>query len=368
LIRSTQKTSPGGDDAAGALMLPRARPRIHDDAREAEHGRSASRPAARLNPACADSSGTGSWSRTDGSPTNRGRRRDLIESQAKYRLLVENTADLIVKTDPEGRLTFVSPSYCRVFGKTESALIGCQHLSPVHGDDRTAAMAAIAKLNSPPHTAYVEQRALTKDGWRWLAWSDTAVIDGQGRIREVIGVGRDITERKDLEARLLQSQKLQAVGQLAGGIAHDFNNILHSMLGSLAMIRDDLPSGSASPPFLEHIQASADRAASLTRQLLAFGRRQTIDRRPWPPHILADPTHVEQVLLNLCVNARDAIDGIGLGLATVFGIVSQHDGTIECDSVPGRGTVFTIRLPATTATVVPVDAQPAAPATCHCCS
>ncbi len=386
------------------------------------------------------------------------RRRDLIASQAKYKLLVENAADLIVKVDPEGRFTFVSPSYCRMFGKTETELIGRQFMPLVHEDDRSATAAAMAKLASPPYTTYLEQRARTKDGWRWLAWSDTAVVDSQGRIREVIGVGRDVTKRKDLEAQLLQSQKLQAVGQLAGGIAHDFNNLLHSMLGSLAMIRDDLPPGSASRPFLDHIQTSADRAAALTRQLLAFGRRQAIDRRPLdldqvvsgmldllqrsigerirlvftpgpgPHHVLADPTHIEQVLLNLCVNARDAIagsgtitiatsrraatdsgtwtasatpamdrvvltvtddgcgmddetrlrifepffttkaagKGTGLGLATVFGIVSQHDGTIVCENASGRGTVFTIQLPATTLSLTPPDAQPApqaAPAT-----
>jgi PAS domain S-box-containing protein len=369
------------------------------------------------------------------------RRRDLLESQAKYRLLVENAADLIVKIDPEGRFTFVSPSYCRITGRTERELLGTPFLPEVHEDFRARTVAALAKLADPPHTIHVEMRAMTRDGWRWVAWSGTAVLDGQGRIRETIGVGRDVTERKDLEAQLLQSQKLQAVGQLAGGIAHDFNNILHSMLGSLDVLRDDLPPGSPARPFLEHIQASADRGAALTRQLLAFGRRQTIDRRPLdlnlvvtgmldllqrsigerirltftpgpgPHHVLADPTHIEQVLLNLCVNARDAIAGngaitiatavrstvdgapgaesaavrrvvltvaddgcgmtdevrarifepffttkapgmgTGLGLATVFGIVSQHDGTIECDSAPGRGTVFTILLPATEAPV-----------------
>jgi PAS domain S-box-containing protein len=381
------------------------------------------------------------------------RRRDLIESQAKYRLLVENAADLIVKVDPEGCFTFVSPSYCRMFGRSETELLGQPFIPLVHEDDREITLAAMAKLSAPPHTIDVEQRALTKDGWRWLAWSDTAVVDGQGRIREIIGVGRDVTKRKDLETQLLQSQKLQAVGQLAGGIAHDFNNLLHSMLGSLAILREELPPGSAARPFLEHIQTSADRAAALTRQLLAFGRRQAIDRRPLdldlvvtgmldllqrsigerikltftpgpgPHHVLADPTHIEQVLLNLCVNARDAIagdgtitiatsrrsaadagaaspppaadrviltvtddgsgmdettrarafepffttkaagKGTGLGLATVFGIVAQHDGTVHCDSTPGRGTVFTIVLPATALPVPASDEQPGSPAT-----
>jgi PAS domain S-box-containing protein len=377
------------------------------------------------------------------------RRRDLLESQAQYRLLVENAADLIVKIDPQGRFTFVSPSYCRITGRSEQELLGSPFLPEVHEDHRARTLAALATLVDPPHTTHVEMRAMTRDGWRWVAWSGTAVLDGQGRIRETIGVGEDITQRKDLEAQLLQSQKLQAVGQLAGGIAHDFNNILHSMLGSLDMLRDDLPPGSAARPFLEHIQASADRGAALTRQLLAFGRRQTIDRRPLdldlvvtgmldllqrsigerirliftpgpgPHHVLADPIHIEQVLLNLCVNARDAIAGngaitigtsrsstddggggagsaavsrvvltvsddgcgmtdevrsrifepffttkaagrgTGLGLATVFGIVAQHDGAIECDSAPGRGTTFTILLPATAEPVAADGGDPA---------
>ncbi|WP_296805817.1 diguanylate cyclase [Thiocapsa sp.] len=119
-----------------------------------------------------------------------------------YRLLIENQTDLVVKVDPEGRFLFVSPSYCRTFGRTKAELIGRTFMPSVHEDDRAATAAAMAKLLKPPHTCTIEQRALTVDGWRWFAWSDTAVLDPDGRVSAIIGVGRDVTERKETEAEL----------------------------------------------------------------------------------------------------------------------------------------------------------------------
>ena len=126
----------------------------------------------------------------------------LRDSEAKYRLLIENQTDLIVKVDLEGRLLFVSPSYCAKFGQSESELFGKKFMPHVHEDDRAKTAKAMEALNSPPHTAYVEQRAMTKDGWRWLAWSDTAVLDKNGAVSEIIGVGRDVTDRKQAEEAL----------------------------------------------------------------------------------------------------------------------------------------------------------------------
>jgi len=366
------------------------------------------------------------------------RRLALMQSRADYGLLVETVADLIVKIDPEGRFLFVSPSYCRLFGKTEAELLGRRFMPLVHEDDREPTTRAMEALAVPPHTAYLEQRAQTRHGWRWLSWSDTAVLDDEGGIREIIGVGRDITDRKNLEEQLRQSQKMEAVGQLAGGVAHDFNNILQGVLGAVALAREEIPTGLSAHAYLDQIQTGAERAAALTRQLLAFGRRQllrretvalddvvtgmlellrrtlgegiTLDYEP-AGHVGpvdADPTQLEQVLLNLCVNARDAsagsgrilislretvVDervhgerpevapgryavlvvrddghgmsravqerifepffttkpagqGTGLGLSTVFGIVSQHGGFIEVDSdTAGGGTEFRIHLP-----------------------
>jgi len=368
---------------------------------------------------------------------------ELAESQARYRLLVEHAADLIVKVDPRGRFLYVSPSYCRTFGRSENELLGREYMPLVHEEDRDSTAAAVAQLWHPPHTCYLEQRALTKDGWRWLSWSDTAVLDGAGNVDYIIGVGRDISHRKGLEEQLLQSQKMQAVGQLAGGVAHDFNNILQVMLGNLHFALTDLPEGHPVREDLEQVEFSAERASQLTRQLLAFSRQQVLQ-----PEILdlnqlienllkmlgrligeamqlefrpaetlspvrADPGQLEQVLLNLCVNARDAtgakgkitittenryldeawcklnppstpgqyvalavaddgagIDaetitrifdpffttkglgqGTGLGLATVYGVVRQHDGFVDVQSTAGAGATFTVLLPSSEATV-----------------
>lgn len=124
------------------------------------------------------------------------------EAEEKYRLLVENQTDLVVKVDNEGRFLFVSPSYCKKFGKTEEELLGNQFMPLVHDEDRDSTAKAMESLYVPPFTAYLEQRAMTKDGWRWLGWMDTAVLDDQNNVIEIIGVGRDITEKKKIETEL----------------------------------------------------------------------------------------------------------------------------------------------------------------------
>ena len=132
----------------------------------------------------------------------------LSASESKYRLLVEQQTDMVVKVDTAGRFLYVSPSYCKVFGKREEELLGKAFLPLVHDDDRAATEEAMRNLFSPPHTAYLEQRALTSDGWRWLAWKDTAVLGPDGRVEEIIGVGSDINERKLAEQALAQEQTL----------------------------------------------------------------------------------------------------------------------------------------------------------------
>ncbi|SDW09484.1 sensor domain-containing protein [Thiocapsa roseopersicina] len=124
-----------------------------------------------------------------------------------YRLLIENQTDLVVKVDPDGRFLFVSPSYCRAFGRTKDELLGRPFMPLVHEDDRAETAAAVAKLYRPPHHSYVEQRALTVRGWRWFGWSDTAVLDDEGRVTAIIGVGRDVTERKAAETALAEATR-----------------------------------------------------------------------------------------------------------------------------------------------------------------
>ncbi len=132
--------------------------------------------------------------------------KELKESEEKYRLLVENQSDMVVKVDTSGRFLFVSPTYCRTFGKTEDELLGRQFMPLVHEDDRALTAKAMEALYTPPHTAYIEQQAMTKDGWRWLAWVDTAVLDEDGKVMEIIGVGRDITKRKRVEDAVRQNE------------------------------------------------------------------------------------------------------------------------------------------------------------------
>jgi PAS domain S-box-containing protein len=126
-------------------------------------------------------------------------RESLVASEMRYRALVECQSDLIVKIDPQGRFLYVSPSYCKIFGKTEASLLGNTFMPLVHEDDVAATEAAIQGVFEPPYHAYMEQRALSKHGWRWFSWQDTAILDDGGEVMEIIGVGRDITERKDAE-------------------------------------------------------------------------------------------------------------------------------------------------------------------------
>ena len=124
----------------------------------------------------------------------------LKESETKYRLLVENQNDLVVKINPDGLFTFVSTSYCKLFGKTEEELLGNSFVPLVHEDDREATKQAMQALYKEPFTCYLEQRAMTSKGWRWIAWSDNALLNSNGEIESIIGVGRDITKRKIAEA------------------------------------------------------------------------------------------------------------------------------------------------------------------------
>jgi two-component system cell cycle sensor histidine kinase/response regulator CckA len=269
----------------------------------------------------------------------------------------------------------------------------------------------------------LEEAQTRPDGVRaTLLTSKVPLRDAAGEIIGVLGVYQDITDRKRLEEQLRQSQKMEAVGQLAGGVAHDFNNLLTVILGNAELLRYLPPGSPDAGPLTDDIHTAADRAATLTRQLLTFSRRHpsrpevvdfnevvaalggllgrllsariTVQTRlsPVPVRVLADRGHLEQVVMNLAVNARDAMPdggtltivtewcdgfarlsvsdtgvgmteevkarifepffttkapdrGTGLGLAVVHGVVEQAGGRIEVESAPGRGTTFRIDLP-----------------------
>ncbi|MFW5752425.1 MAG: PAS domain-containing hybrid sensor histidine kinase/response regulator [Planctomycetota bacterium] len=141
---------------------------------------------------------------------NRHNAAALRRSEADYRLLVHHQSDLVVKVDTAGRILFASDSYCRVFGRTRRELIGHPYMPLVHADDREATAAAVASLAHPPYTVTIEQRALTVNGWRWFAWVDTAIRDQTGAISAIIGVGRDITDRKQAEEQRQRAERGRA--------------------------------------------------------------------------------------------------------------------------------------------------------------
>jgi PAS domain S-box-containing protein len=129
----------------------------------------------------------------------------LRHREEKYRLLVENQTDLVIKIDTEGKFLFASPSYCEMFGRGEEELLGEQTLPVVHKEDREATARAMDSLQQPPHSCYVEQRALTKNGWKWLAWAHKSVLDDAGNVVASVGIGRDITRQKMTEEALRES-------------------------------------------------------------------------------------------------------------------------------------------------------------------
>jgi PAS domain S-box-containing protein len=133
--------------------------------------------------------------------------RALRQSEEDYRILVENLSDLVVKVDTEGRFLFVSPSYCDLFGKNEEELLGKPYMPLVHEEDREPTAKALARLHHPPHTCHVEQRAFTRHGWRWLSWSDKAVLDDAGNVVAIVAVGRDINDRVEHARALALSEE-----------------------------------------------------------------------------------------------------------------------------------------------------------------
>ncbi|MEJ2454164.1 MAG: PAS domain S-box protein [Candidatus Thiodiazotropha sp.] len=146
---------------------------------------------------------------------------ELSEREAKYRLLVEHAEDLVVKFDTDGHLLFVSPSYCRTFGKSEHQLLGKAFMPLVHEEDQAATREAMKGLFYPPFSVYLEQRAMTARGWRWFGWSDTAVLNEDQQVIEIIGVGRDITQQKQAEFALRESETRyrDLVDNMSDGVA-----------------------------------------------------------------------------------------------------------------------------------------------------
>jgi PAS domain S-box-containing protein len=370
----------------------------------------------------------------------------LRESEASYRRLTENAFDLIMEVDSSGRSLYASPNHRAVLGYEPDDLVGRVGLDLVHPDERKAVALAFRGVHETSWGREFEMRVRHRDGsWRWFECSGNAFRVPTGETRAVI-ISRDVTERKQaqlqqekLEAQMLQTQKLESLGVLAGGIAHDFKNLLVPILGNAHLAKQELALDSPAIPFVERIATAAVRTSELTDQLLAYAGRGTLTTRPLDlgellremgeflhtavsrrtelayeipdalPFIEGDAVQLRQVILNLIINASEAIGdrpgvvtigagttevdgarvresylggeladgsyvylevsddgcgmdeetrskifdpffttkftGRGLGLAALLGIVRAHRGAVRVESEPGRGTRFRLLFP-----------------------
>jgi two-component system cell cycle sensor histidine kinase/response regulator CckA len=373
--------------------------------------------------------------------------------EAKHALLtsaIEQAAESVVITDAAGMITYVNPAFEKLTGYSRAEALGENPRllkSGRHGAAFYEEMWATLTRGETWSGHIVNRR---KDG---TFFEEDAVIspirDGAGTTVSYVAVKKDVTHERDIEDRLRQAERVESLGHFAGGIAHDFNNLLMAILGSTELLQQRLSVDDASQVQLGTIKRTAERAAELTRGMLAFARRQVLDpvdldlgelvggmlpmlRRLIPEDISVDhiPGHelgtvradrgqMEQILLNLCLNARDAMPhggtitietenvlingpyvlthpwakqgryvllsvtdagtgmdpetlshvfepffttkeqgkGTGLGLATVYGIVKQHHGMIHAYSEPGRGTTFKVYLPVVERRALAVDTK-----------
>ena len=369
---------------------------------------------------------------------------NLEASFERFHSVTESARDAIVSTDERGAIAFWNRSAHVIFGYEEAEVTGKPLTCLIAAEDRQRYLdefAASCVNRSAGAGRIIEMLGVRQDGgtfpMEWSAWQP-------GEQAHVTAVIRDITERrqaqealKQRDQRLQQAQKMEAIGRLAGGVAHDFNNLLTAIIGFGELVRDNLQASDPNRADIVEVLGAAQRAATLTRQLLAFSRRQVVtpqvvaldqvvagtekmlrrligedivlSSRTLPDlwRVRADPGQIEQVLVNLSVNARDAMPdggelhielfnadidaptamalpgfepgryvclgvtdngsgiepallahifepffttkaegrGTGLGLATVYGIAKQNGGYVEVDSLVGRGTTFRVYFP-----------------------
>jgi two-component system, cell cycle sensor histidine kinase and response regulator CckA len=291
----------------------------------------------------------------------------LRGSEARFRALIENSIDVTGILDADQRMQYVSPSVTRILGYSVDELVGSTSLEFIHPDDEPILQELFTRTIDDQAVMTPQFRARHKDGsWRLMEAVGLNLLDDPA-VRGMVVTARDVTARRGLEQRLRQSERLEAIGQLAGGVAHDFNNVLLVIRGYSSVLRTTLTDPQQIAD-VDEIANAADRATQLTRQLLAFGRRQVLEphklnlddvvlsmqkllRRTMPADIeidveladgvtpvVADPAQLEAVIVNLAFNARDALsDGGG---AITFSVdeasVSGAEPGIDPPLAPGR--------------------------------
>jgi len=295
--------------------------------------------------------------------------REVQESEEKYRLLVENQTDMIVRVDSEGRLTFVSPSYCRAFGKTREELLNSDFMPLVHEDDRERVAQAIRRAYQPPHSAYVQERAMTVHGWRWQAWMNTGVLDAKGEVVELVCVGRDITAQKEAEAALRKSETLYRtlfesagdaifLGEVAGqGLRFvDCNTRALSIFGGT---RDEIIGKTPldlSPPKQPDGCPSPDVVAAIVGDVLKGAARQfewqhcRVDGTPFDAEVtlnrveLAGRPHVMGAVRDISdrKRAEKALSESEQRFRTMFEQAAMGASLIETATGPAAQILFTI--------------------------
>ncbi len=366
----------------------------------------------------------------------------LRQSEERFRSLTENAPDIILSMGHDGYITYVNPAIEDILGYSRDEIIGKEFLFLVRKEHAADYIRIFKKIRDDKQILLDYNGALLhKDGTlRYFIICGTPTTDYLGRVTGVEGILKDITERKELESQIQQIQRIEAVGTLAGGIAHDFNNILTAIRGSLDLCLLTTPETSPMRRSLKLIENAAVRASDLTRQLLLFSRKQPmesipidlnasvdnilkiierligenittkVEKKPALWSVMADRGSIEQVIMNLVINARDAMPdggdivintenviideaytriypfartgqfvclaitdtgvgmdgetqkrifepffttkeagkGTGLGLAVVYGIIKHHKGWIVVESKPDEGTVFKTFFPAVT--------------------
>jgi PAS domain S-box-containing protein len=378
---------------------------------------------------------------------------EIRHKEEHFRTLIESSMDLVIVLNAEGAISFASPSVERSLGYGPSELPALPPFALIHPEDAARFKADLAGLGAEADAVLpdVSLRVVRRDGVPRILEASVRNLLGHPAVRGFVVNARDVTERRQLEEKLLQAQKMEAVGRLAGGVAHDFNNLLTVVLGYTDALFATGGLAAEAQEYATEIGKAATRAAELTQQLLAYSRKQVLQPRTIDLNALlsgmngmlkrligedvtitmrtaadlmsvrADPSQIAQVVMNLAVNARDAMPdggailfetgnvvldeedcrkspglsvgpfvtlvvsdtgcgmddqtrslifdpffttkgvgkGTGLGLATVYGIITQSGGHITVRSAVGEGTTFTLFLPVSPEASKPRGVEPA---------